>query len=103
MAYDEYSSLVSRHKIQSSSSGVAALGAQAKVWGKEVAWGAWERLVEAGLLMPAGLGGGGGGGGAGYGGVGRENKMWKVDVGLEEIPGAVEGLGAVMVKWCREI
>ena len=32
----------------------------------------------------------------------REGKMWRVDVGLEEIPMSVE-LSAVMGKWCREI
>lgn len=56
----------------------------------------------AGLLVPAGLGGGTVGVSDG-GGVEKEVKMWKVDVGLEEIPGAVEGLSGVMAKWCREI
>lgn len=60
--------------------------------------GAWERLIEVELLMPANTGGGMGGGG----GVEREGKMWKVDVGLEEIPGSVD-LSAVMGKWCKEI
>lgn len=102
MAYDEYSNLTSKHKIQTSSSGVAALGGGAKVWGKEVAMASWERLVEYELLLPASMGAGPMGG-LGGGGVGREGKMWKVDVGLEEIPGSVEGLSAVMAKWCREI
>jgi origin recognition complex subunit 4 len=95
MVYDEYSSLTSRHKIQTSSMGVAALGSSAKVWGRDVALGAWERLADVGLLIPAGLGGGRDSGKAG--------RMWKVDVGLEEISGSVEGLSGVMGKWCREI
>lgn len=95
MAYDEYSSLTSRHKIQTSSTGIAALGASAKVWGREVALGSWERLIDAELLVPASMGSGRDGG--------REGRMWKVDVGLEEIPGSVEGLSTVMTKWCREI
>ncbi len=62
--------------------------------------GAWERLIECELLVPASMGGGQ----IGWtGGVGREGKMWKVDVGLEEIPGSVEGLSSVMTKWCKEI
>jgi origin recognition complex subunit 4 len=97
MAYDEYSSLTSRHKIQTSSSGVTALGASAKVWGREVALGAWERLAEYNLLVSAGFGGGSA---RDFGAGGR---MWKVDVGLEEITGSVEGLSGVMAKWCREI
>jgi origin recognition complex subunit 4 len=97
MAYDEYSSLTSRHKIQTSSAGVNALGASAKVWGREVALGAWERLAEYDLLVPAGIGGGSA---RDFGAGGR---MWKVDVGLEEITGSVESLSGVMAKWCREI
>lgn len=94
MAYDEYSSLTSRYKIQTSSSGVAALGASAKVWGRDVALEAWERLAEYGILVPAGIGG------RDFGAGGH---MWRVDVGLEEIPGSVDGLSGVMAKWCREI
>jgi origin recognition complex subunit 4 len=97
MAYDEYSSLTSRYKIQTSSTGVTALGASAKVWGRDVALAAWERLAEYELLVPAAVGGGGG---REFGAGGR---MWKVDVGLEEITGSVEAMSGVMVKWCREI
>ncbi|KAH7314113.1 origin recognition complex subunit 4 C-terminus-domain-containing protein [Rhexocercosporidium sp. MPI-PUGE-AT-0058] len=97
MAYDEYSNLTSRYKIQTSSTGVTALGASAKVWGRDVALGAWERLAEYGLLVPAGIGGG----------CSRESgaggRMWKIDVGLEEITGSVDSLSGVMAKWCREI
>jgi len=96
MAYDEYSSLTSAHKIQTSSTGVTALGGSAKVWSRDVALGAWERLVEYELLIPAAIGAGTGHGGAG-------GRMWKLDVGLEEIAGSVEGLPAVMVKWCTTI
>ncbi len=96
MAYDEYSSLTSRHKIQTSSTGVTALGSSAKVWGREVALGAWERLANYELLTPAGIGGGGRD-------TGTAGRMWKVDVGLEEVTGSVEGLSGVMSKWCREI
>ena len=99
MAYDEYSSLTSKHKIQTSSTGVAALGAGTKVWGREVAINSWERLIDCELLTPAGTGGISTSGRD----VGREVKMWKVDVALEEITGSVEGLSSIMSKWCREI
>jgi hypothetical protein len=40
----------------------------------------------------------------GVGGTkGKEGEMVRVDVALEEIPGAVPGLNAVMEKWCRQI
>jgi origin recognition complex subunit 4 len=94
MAYDEYSNLTSRHKIQSSSTGIAALGGSAKIWGREVAMGAWERLTDYEILVPAAVGPTREGG--------REGRMWRVDVGLEEIPGSVE-LNGVMGRWCREI
>lgn len=96
MAYDEYSSLTSRHKIQTSSSGVNALGSSAKVWGRDVALGAWERLAEYDLLVPAGMG-------AGVKDSGIAGRMWRVDVGLEEITGSVDSISSVMAKWCREI
>jgi origin recognition complex subunit 4 len=97
MAYDEYSTLTSRHKVQTSSTGLAALGSSAKIWGRDVALGAWERLADYELLIPAGIGGGAG---RDFGVGGR---MWKIDVGLEEITGSVVGLSGVMAKWCREI
>jgi origin recognition complex subunit 4 len=97
MAYDEYSSLTSRHKIQTSSTGVAALGASAKVWGREVALGTWEKLADYELIVPTVIGGGSG---KDFGVGGR---MWKVDVGLEEIIGSVDSISGVMAKWCREI
>lgn len=100
MAYDEYSSLTSKHKIQTSSTGVAALGAGTKIWGREVAIGSWERLVDYELLVPTLIGGGTGATGKD---AGRDSRMWRVDVALEEIPGSVEGLSSIMAKWCKEI
>ncbi|KAK3339315.1 origin recognition complex subunit 4 C-terminus-domain-containing protein [Neurospora tetraspora] len=109
MAYDEYTSLMSRVRVQSASAGLLALGGGSRVWGRGIAGIAWERLVTLGLLVPAAgsLGGGGAnakGAGAtlGQSGGGLEGKMWRVDVALEEIPGAVK-LGNVLARWCREI
>ena len=97
MAYDEYSSLISRHKLQTSSSGITALGSIAKLRSKDVAMGAWERLAEYGLLVPAGIGG------ATMKTPGKGGRLWKVDVGLEEITGSVKSMGKVLAKWCKEI
>ena len=96
MAYDEYQQLASRVKAQSSAAGQTAVGGGARVWGKEVASGAWERLADLELILPA-IGGG-------KGETGRANgRMWRVDVGLEEIGPSVSGLSGVMKKWCKEI
>ncbi|EAQ88052.1 hypothetical protein CHGG_04671 [Chaetomium globosum CBS 148.51] len=97
MAYDEYTSLMGRQRVQTASSGMLALGGGARVWGRGTAGIAWERLVALGLLVPAAAGGRGT---AGLGGL--DAKMWKVDVALEEIPPAVK-LNAVLARWCREI
>lgn len=42
----------------------------------------------------------------GESGRGGKGEMWKVDVGLEEIGGWLEGVsgrGGALGKWCREI
>lgn len=98
MVYEEYVSLASRLKQQTSASGQLALGMGGRVWGKGVARGEWERLGRLELVLPA----------TGEGGIGRPSalkrgRMWRVDVGLEEIPGAVPGMGKVMERWCKEI
>ncbi|MCJ1286692.1 hypothetical protein MMC26_006038 [Xylographa opegraphella] len=99
MAYDEYTSLASRAKMLSSASGAAAIGGSARVWGRDVAMGAWERLELLDLLVPVF----GAGGGAAMAEVGRSGRLWKVDVGLEEIGASRLEMGSVMARWCREI
>lgn len=93
MAYDEYTTLIGRQRVQSSSSGLLALGGGVRVWGRGVAEMAWERLVLLGLLLPTGMGGRHGG---------LESRMFKIDVTLEEIPVAVR-LNTVLARWCKEI
>lgn len=102
MAYDEYTGLMGRQRVQSASSGLLALGGASRVWGRGVAGVSWERLVTLGLLAPAGFAGRGGGGGTAAAAAGLEGKMWKVDVALEEIPGCGK-LNQVLARWCREI
>lgn len=97
MAYDEYTSQTGKLRVQSAASGMLALGGQARVWSRGVAAIAWERLIDLGMLIPAGVGAKGT---VGQGGV--DGKMWKVDVVLEEIPGAAD-LNSVLAKWCKEI
>ncbi|KAK7755553.1 origin recognition complex subunit 4 [Diatrype stigma] len=100
MAYDEYTSQMGKQRVQSAaaSSGVLALGAAARAWGRATAAVAWERLVSLGLLIPAGIGGRSN---ALHGGL--EGKMWKLDVALEEIPPAVVELPGFLAKWCTQI
>jgi len=97
MAYDEYTSLMSRQRVQSATSGMVALGGGGRVWGRGIASMAWERLVTLGMLIPAATVGRGAAGQSGL-----DAKMWKTDVALEEIPAAVK-LNAVLGRWCKEI
>ncbi|KAL8947191.1 MAG: hypothetical protein Q9222_006499 [Ikaeria aurantiellina] len=93
MAYDEYVQLASRVKMQSSAAGQTAVGGGLRVWGKEVATGAWERLLELEVILPANMGLRGS----------TKNHMCRVDVALEEIEGSVPGMSSTMMKWCKEI
>ncbi|KAI1211031.1 origin recognition complex subunit 4 C-terminus-domain-containing protein [Annulohypoxylon truncatum] len=97
MAYDEYSSQMGKQRVQSASSGILALGAGARTWGRGVAVVAWERLVSLGILIPAGIGGRSNALHAGL-----EGKMWKLDVALDEIPTACE-LPGFLSRWCSQI
>lgn len=83
LAYEEYKNLASKAKIQASASGAMAQGAGSRVWGKSMAKGAWEGLVECGLILEDGRGG-------------------RVDVGMEEIGVCGVDLGS-WARWCREI
>ncbi|KAF2431483.1 origin recognition complex, subunit 4 [Tothia fuscella] len=87
LAYGEYVSLASKARINSAAAGQLASGA--RLWGKEIARKEWEALRSLGLIIQTG-------------GVGE---MCRVDVALEEIPGAAgEGvLGKVREKWCKQI
>lgn len=98
MAYDEYVALASKARISSSAAGQLAMGAGARIWSIEIARAAWERLVALEVIVPA-IGGSAGVGGA----KGEGSRMWRVDVSLEEIAPSVDGMGTVMVKWCKEI
>ena len=97
MAYDEYTSLMGKQRVQSAAAGMLAVGGGSRVWGRGVAGMAWERLASLSLLVPAAVGARGAGAHSGL-----DAKMWKVDVALEEIPGAVK-LNTVLARWCREI
>ena len=97
MVYEEYVALASRVKMQTSASGQLAVGGGGgRIWGKAVAKGEWERLVALELVLPVT------GGTTVRNGRGEQGRMWRVDVGLEEIGGSVK-MGAVMTRWCREI
>ncbi|KAL8788058.1 MAG: hypothetical protein Q9195_007472 [Heterodermia aff. obscurata] len=97
MAYEEYVTLASRVRMQTSASGQLAIGGGGgRIWDKAVGKREWERLVALELVLPAT------GGSTAAKGRGEQGRMWRVDVGLEEIGGSVK-MGAVLARWCREI
>ena len=71
-----------------------------KIWGKEIAKGAWEELAEWEILVPTALG-------KGKGEDAAETKMWRVDVTLEEVARCAGDVGAgvseVLLRWCKEV
>lgn len=105
MAYHEYVSLCSRSRLQSSAltGGVGNAGG-VRIWGREVSRRSWEELEIGGWIVPVS-----GGDGGKMAGEGREERMYRVDVTLEEIDGVCfseereTGLGKVERGWCREL
>ncbi|KAL8647571.1 MAG: hypothetical protein Q9226_006375 [Calogaya cf. arnoldii] len=96
LVYDEYVQLASRVKLQSNAAGQTAVGGGARVWGKDVARGAWERLMDLELILTANNAGSRSNGNSAV-------VMCRVDVALEEIGPSVPRMGAVMSRWCKEI
>ncbi|KAL8856535.1 MAG: hypothetical protein Q9178_006850 [Gyalolechia marmorata] len=94
MVYDEYVQLASHVKLQSSAAGQTAVGGGARVWGKDVARGAWERLMDLELILDASTG---------SRSSSSAGLMCRVDVALEEIAPSIPRIGATMSKWCKEI
>jgi Origin recognition complex (ORC) subunit 4 C-terminus len=95
LVHSHYVDLVSRARLQASAAG--SIAQATKLWSLDVAAGAWEELAEWEIILPA----------AARGTEGAQAKMWRCDVVLEEIVGAVGGAGAgmsdVMIRWCKEI
>ncbi|KAK2810742.1 hypothetical protein FQN50_002785 [Emmonsiellopsis sp. PD_5] len=88
--YAEYVRLLTSAKVSASASGVVAT--PGRVWGKDVAREAWERLIGWGLVVPVG-------GGSGMG----DGRMFRIEISFEEVVDGVgnQGVGA-LGRWWRE-
>ncbi|GAB7340044.1 hypothetical protein MBLNU457_6543t1 [Dothideomycetes sp. NU457] len=97
LAYDEYKSLASKARITASASGALATGSGARVWSQSSAAGAWEGLIDAGLVLAMS-----------ERRTGDASKgLCRVDVSLEELGACADNgeveMSAVLGKWCKEI
>ncbi|ODH13831.1 hypothetical protein ACO22_06858 [Paracoccidioides brasiliensis] len=88
--YAEYVRLLTSAKVSASSSGAAAT--PGRVWGKDVAREAWERLVGWGLVVPVG-----------GGTVMGDGRMFRIEISFEEVLDGVgdSGVGA-LGRWWRD-
>ncbi|KAH1409683.1 hypothetical protein KXV95_005375 [Aspergillus fumigatus] len=87
-AYAEYVRLLTSAKTSASVSGATVT--PGRVWGRDVAREAWEKLVSWGLINPVG-------GGSGT----ADGRMFRVEVSFEEVV-AMAGSGGSLGKWWRE-
>lgn len=119
LVYSHYSELLARSKLQRSASstlasGGAFTGAGLRLWSKDTARGAWEDLAAWEAVVPvAGLGGNstsvGKLGDEGLGSDAGGNRMFRLDVTLDEVAWAIKqkmgtvGAGNVLTRWCKEV
>ncbi|KAK1139300.1 origin recognition complex subunit 4 [Aspergillus melleus] len=87
-AYAEYVRLLTAAKTSASVSGAAAT--PGRVWGRDVAREAWEKLVSWGLISPVGAGSGT-----------ADGRMFRVEISFEEVV-AMAGSGGSLGKWWRD-
>lgn len=88
--YSEYVRLITSAKVSASASGAAATAG--RVWNKDVAREAWEKLAEWGLIVPAGLGHDTG-----------DLRQFKMEVSFEEVLAELgeQGVGT-LGRWWRQ-
>ncbi|OGM43198.1 origin recognition complex subunit Orc4 [Aspergillus bombycis] len=87
-AYAEYVRLLTFAKTSASVSGAAAT--PGRVWGRDVAREAWEKLISWGLISPVG-------GGSGT----ADGRMFRVEISFEEVVD-MAGSGGSLGKWWRD-
>ncbi|KAL4897903.1 origin recognition complex subunit 4 C-terminus-domain-containing protein [Aspergillus ambiguus] len=87
-AYAEYVRLLTSAKTSASISGAAAT--PGRVWGRDVAREAWEKLVSWGLISPVG-------GGSGT----ADGRMFRVEISFEEVV-EMAGSGGSLGRWWRD-
>ena len=92
MAYDEYTSMLSRTKFANAATNGG--GVVSRSWSPDMSLSMWNHLVECELLIPNT--------GAGLGKrVVERTEMCRIDVALEEIRDFVPGIDPQLKDWCK--
>ncbi|PGH17838.1 hypothetical protein AJ80_04661 [Polytolypa hystricis UAMH7299] len=88
--YTEYVRLLTSAKASASASGATATAG--RVWGRDAAREAWEKLVGWGLVVPAGSSGGAG-----------DGRMYRIEISFEDVvQGVGSGAAGALGRWWRE-
>lgn len=88
--YAEYVRLLTSAKASASSFGAAAT--PGRIWGKDVAREAWEKLVDWGLVVPVSANA-----------VAGDARMFRIEISFEEVvDGMGEGGSGALGRWWRD-
>lgn len=117
LVYTHYTELIQSSRLRQIAHGSVTHSGTLRQWSRETCREAWEELGFGGFIVPA-VGGRDDDGGLGVGEAGEaeETRMWRCEVGLEDVLWAIRekfegdgdagvgaGAGEVLVKWCREV
>jgi len=119
LTFSHYTDLLTRSKLQRSAysslaGGGAFTGAGLRSWSKDTVRGAWEDLAAWEVIVPVARMGGnstsvGKLGDEGLGSDGAGNRMFRLDITLDEVSWAVKqklgtgGAGDILTRWCKEV
>lgn len=110
LVHAHYTELIDSTKLRQSAHGSIATSGSLRRWPRGLCRDAWEELGEWGLVVPVT-----GGRDEESGGQEEDTRMWRCEVGLEDVEWGVRvkfgidgsekvgGAGEVLLRWCREV
>jgi origin recognition complex subunit 4 len=87
-AYAEYVRLLISARASAAASGASAT--PGRIWGKDVAREAWEKLIDWGIVVPL------------SGGSTGDGRMFKIEISFEEVTNLAGNGGGALGRWWRE-
>lgn len=111
LVYTHYTELIDVSRLKQTAHGSVTHSGSLRKWSRELCREAWEELGIEGLIVP--VAGGRDEDGNSGGAEMEETRMWRSEVGLDDILWSVKekfnmhsqgggGAGEVLVKWCKE-